>query len=101
MERRNNISEATAVCLQKFTDCLAVEKLMKHEWAENRSADFNLWDYRIGASAQGQASLDSRLIHKPEVGEIIRNLLRLLGGVVDDCRKLGQKKPQSSCISTD
>ena len=95
MEVSRVIFEATAVCLQSFTDCLAVEALMTDEWAENRLADFNLWASGIGASARGRASLDSRLALKPEAREVIANLLRLLAGVVDECKKLGQAEPRS------
>lgn len=90
MEVSRVIFEATAVCLQSFTECLAVEALMTDEWAENRLADFNLWVSGIGASARGRASLDSRMAPKPEDREVIANLLRLLAGVVDECKKLGQ-----------
>jgi hypothetical protein len=95
------IFEATAACLQSFTDCLAVEALMKDEWAENRLADFNLWVSGIGASARSRASLDSRLALKPEIREVIANLLRLLAGVVDECRKLGQAEPVSVKTAAD
>jgi len=90
MEVSRVIFEATAVCLQSFTDCLAVEALMTDEWAENRLADFNLWVSGIGASARGRASLDSRMALKPEARDVIANFLRLLAGVVDECKKLGQ-----------
>lgn len=85
----NIISEATTTCLQSFTDYLKVEK---NEWAENRLADFNLWISGIGASSPSRASLDSRLALKPEAREVIANLLRLLAGVVDDCKSLGQSE---------
>lgn len=95
MEVSRVISEATAVCSQSFTDCLAIEALMTDEWAENRLADFNLWVSGIGASAHGRASLDSRLALKLETREVIVNLLRLLAGVVDECKELGQAGPPS------
>lgn len=95
MEVSRAIFEATAACLQSFTDCLAVEALMKDEWAENRLADFNLWVSGTGASAGGRTSLDSRLALKPEAREVIANLLRLLTGVVDECKELGQAEPPS------
>jgi hypothetical protein len=95
MQANGVISEATTACLRSFTDCLAVEELMKDEWAENRLADFNLWVSSIGASAPGRASLDSRLALKPEIHEIIANLLRLLTVAVDECKNLGQSKRPS------
>lgn len=88
MEVSRVIFEATAVCLQSFTDCLAVEALMTDEWAENRLADFNLWVSGIGASAHSRASLDSRMALKPEARDVIANLLCLLAGVVDECKML-------------
>jgi len=94
MEVSRVIFEATAVCLQSFTDCLAVEALMTDEWAENRLADFNLWVSGIGALARGRASLDSRMALKPEARDVIANLLRLLAGVVDECKMLGQAGAQ-------
>ena len=100
MEDSRVIFEATAVCFQSFRDCLAVEALMTDEWAENRLADFNLWVSGIGASARSRASLDSRMALKPEARDVIANLLRLLAGVVDECKKLGQARPsfrQDSC----
>jgi hypothetical protein len=95
MQASSIVSEATAVCLQSFTDCLAV---MKNEWAENRLAEFNLsWVSGIGASARTTASLDSRLAFKPEALAFrpeacgaIANILRLLAGAVAECKRLGQ-----------
>lgn len=84
------IFEATAACLQTFKDCMAVDRLMKDEWAENRLADFNLWVSGIGASARGRASLDSRLALTPNARKVIANLLRLLAGIVGECKKLGR-----------
>ncbi|KAL9618681.1 MAG: hypothetical protein Q9160_006648 [Pyrenula sp. 1 TL-2023] len=93
-----SISKAAAACLERFNLCVELEPLMIGEWAENRLADFNLWDAGIGASAKGRASLDSRLALKYEAREIIANLLRLLAEVIDDSIKLArsyQSKPES------
>ena len=89
MEAIGLIHEATLKCRRSFTACLEVETLTKDEWAENRLADFNLWISGTGAEAAKRASLDSRLAHRPEVRDVVANILNLLAGVVDDCRKLG------------
>ena len=89
MEATEHIFEATHKCLRSFTECLEVKTLAKDEWAENRLADFNLWISGTGALAPSRASLGSRLAHRPEVCDVIANLLDLLTGVVDECRKLG------------
>lgn len=72
--------------------------VMKDEWAENRLADFNIWVSGIGASARNRASLDSRL--KPEACEAIANLLRLLAGVVDECKRLALSKTTGPLFKT-
>ncbi|KAE8138675.1 hypothetical protein BDV38DRAFT_281972 [Aspergillus pseudotamarii] len=90
------ISKATASCLQSFTECLAVEALMTDEWTENRLADFNLWISGVGASARGRASLDSRLIARPEARKVIENLLKLLAGVVNDLKRQAVSGPDHS-----
>lgn len=90
METSVVIFLATAACIQSLTDCLPVEALGKDEWAENRLADFNLWASGIGASTRSRASLDARLALRPEVREVIANLLRLLAATVDECKKLGE-----------
>lgn len=52
------IYNAAALCRLSLEDCLTVESLREHGWAENRLADFNLWAAGVGASAPTQASLD-------------------------------------------
>ncbi|KAL7930204.1 hypothetical protein V8C35DRAFT_324624 [Trichoderma chlorosporum] len=86
------ISQASAECLQSFTDCLAVESLGKDEWAENRLADFNLWVAGTGASAQGRASLDSRLVLEPQARDVILTLLNQLTEAVGRCKALALSK---------
>ncbi|PKK41953.1 hypothetical protein CI102_14008, partial [Trichoderma harzianum] len=86
------ISQASAECLQSFTDCLAVESLGKDEWAENRLADFNLWVSGTGASAQKRASLDSRLALEPQAREVILTLLNHLTEAVNRCKALALSK---------
>jgi hypothetical protein len=93
---RGAIFEATTVCLQSFTDCLAVKELMRNEWAENRLADFNLWISGTGALARSRASLDSRLAPRPEAASVIANVLQLLSGTVDECMRVG--KMVSQCM---
>ncbi|KAK5449518.1 Calmodulin-dependent protein kinase cmk2 [Exophiala xenobiotica] len=65
------LSVATRACRQSFTECLSIRGLMEDEWAENRLADFNLWDAGVGASAHPLASLDRRLMSQPEAYAIV------------------------------
>lgn len=86
MATKESIADVTTSCLNHFNDCLGIESLMAGEWAENRLADFNVWIFSMGATARGRASLDSRLAARPRTGEIIIELLRLLDGLVCQCR---------------
>jgi hypothetical protein len=84
-----SIQEATKQCLETLRACLAVEQLMIDAWAENRLADLNLWIAGLGALASSRVSLDTRLGSKPEIRDIIANLLGLLALTVEKCRRLG------------
>ena len=86
---QTSIHYVTAQCRGSFQRCLSTANLMHHEWAENRLADFNLWAAGVGASAEGRASLDSRLIFEPDVKTLVVNLLILLNGTVGECQELG------------
>lgn len=86
METKRPISEAAQGCRDALVRCLESEALMGEEWAENRLADFNLWDYSIGASAiDSRLSLDQQLAKDPGTHKIVANVLELLRLSVDDC----------------
>ncbi|KAL4985725.1 hypothetical protein BDW68DRAFT_198581 [Aspergillus falconensis] len=86
-------------CIESFVQCLEVPALNEDEWAENRLADMNLWISGTGACARGRASLDSRLASRPEARDVIINLLRLLGTVIDECRMQSQiQNPHSYSV---
>ncbi len=85
------LSEATRACRQSFTECRSIGRLMEDEWAENRLADFNLWDAGVGASAHPLASLDRRLMSQPEAYAIVQGLLKTLRTLVDRCRDSSQR----------
>ncbi len=89
-----HIFNATASCRGSLHECLLVEALKEHGWAENRLADFNLWAAGVGASAPTQASLDWRLHFQPEARTVLTNLLVTLKGFVDQCRELGKASIQ-------
>ena len=90
MEAGGQIKKAAQQCVEGFTQCLEVPALKENEWAENRLADMNLWISGTGACARGRASLDSRLVSRPEACDVIANLLRLLNTVIGECRTQSQ-----------
>lgn len=84
-----DIYNGTELCRRSLRDCQAIEALMKHGWAENRLADFNLWAAGVGASAPTQASLDWRLHFQPTARIVLTNLLVTLREFVEQCKELG------------
>lgn len=82
------ILEAFQACRKSLRGCVDIPALMHHEWAENHLADFNLWGAGIGASADGRASLDSRLALKPSARDVIVNLLRIFKTLIEECHDL-------------
>jgi hypothetical protein len=65
------ILEAAVLCRTRVEECLTIESLMQHEWAENRLADFNLWATGLGVFASQRVSLDRRLSDQPEALAIV------------------------------
>lgn len=85
------IFKATADCREAFRFCQGIEVLSAGgAWAQCRQADFNLWASAVGASARPRASLDARLVSRPDAQTIIANLLWLLCDAVTSCIELGK-----------
>jgi hypothetical protein len=82
------ISKAAILCRHKLTECLGIERLASPNWAENRLADFNLWDAGLGASSVEEPSLEARLADKPDVGKLVLNLLVVYERSIDLCIEL-------------
>ncbi|KKP00179.1 hypothetical protein THAR02_07703 [Trichoderma harzianum] len=67
---------------------------MESEWAENSLANFRLWAAGLGVFAGGKASLDKRLSVDSLTGNLIKNLLILLKGLIDNCEALASGRLQ-------
>jgi hypothetical protein len=83
-----SIAVATAACRRSLTKCLAIRSL-EGDWAEDRLADFKLWDAGVGASTSRKASLEERLMSKPHLRTAVLNILLVLNTTIDRCRELG------------
>jgi hypothetical protein len=82
---QQSIAFATRSSQKAFARCLLFPRLMHYEWAENRSADFNLWIAGTGALSEERASLDRRLAYEPDVVAVIKGLLLLLQNSLSQC----------------
>jgi hypothetical protein len=90
------IHAATARTRTALEQCQLQPELMKHQWAENRLADFTLWDSGIGASARDKVSLDHRLASQPETQDVVLSLLRTLAAEADRCTEQGRAALKNS-----
>lgn len=82
------IADTTIACRKSLVDCLDVQSL-KDDWAEDRLADFMLWDAGVGASSVGKSSLEERPGIKRHVRDVILDLLLVLKSTIDQCLELG------------
>jgi hypothetical protein len=97
MSEPSTVAEAAISCRQSLQKCVS---LMKDGWAENRLIDFNLWSAGSGACAEGKTSLDDRLLLKPDIRDVLINLLLMLQIFAENCRKLGESRISGQTLST-
>ncbi|CAN9480079.1 unnamed protein product [Alternaria alternata] len=77
-----NIVDATKACRDSFARCPVIKGLGIN-WAEDRLADFKLWDASVGASSNRNTSLDKRLDFKPHIRNVVVDLLTVLKSTID------------------
>ncbi|KAJ1322996.1 enhanced entry protein LpnE [Microdochium nivale] len=71
------IREKTQACAQSFRKCLTSPQLSDGDeiWIEQKSSEFNWWSSGLNADKRGPGSLDSRLILRPDVRDVIVEVL--------------------------
>lgn len=83
-----SIQDATNDCRKRLQQCIDSGSPSLEPWAEDRLADFNLWDSGVGASST-KASLEVRLEPKPHLRSLVLNLLILYEISIHGCLDLG------------
>ncbi|KAH7073372.1 heterokaryon incompatibility protein-domain-containing protein [Paraphoma chrysanthemicola] len=84
-----DIASTTIACRQSLERCVSIRSLKIHGWAENRLADFKVWDSGLGASSSRRASLEDRLAPKPHVRTAVLNLLIIYQNAIEVVVDLG------------
>ncbi|KAF5674771.1 Hsp70 chaperone protein [Fusarium circinatum] len=72
------IRNKSQVCKEAFQTCLKIQDLAEDDWLEQKSAEFNWWISGLNADKIGPGSLDSRLMLRPDVKEVVVDLLESL-----------------------
>jgi hypothetical protein len=80
MEPTGEICRKTEACQSLFSHCLSNPVFSELDWFETRQGEFNLWAASLKAVGIGRSSLDYRLRDRPEVQELICDLL---GGLLE------------------
>lgn len=89
MEAELIIRNKTRVCKEAFQRCLKIQDLAEDDWLEQKSAEFNWWISGLNADKIGPGSLDSRLMLRPDVGEVVVDLLEGLIMALSKCEDIG------------
>lgn len=66
------------------------ELLHKHQWLETGRAEFNLWSLGLNASRSDRSSLDYKVRQRPDLQEIITDLLDGLDESLSECLDPGK-----------
>jgi hypothetical protein len=74
----SSVGFATLMCLKKFEDVIALDKLRNRSLLEDKLADLRLWDHSVGATARTGASLDSRFKNRASDLVLVKSILDLL-----------------------
>ena len=81
----SQLYEKTRKVKQRFDECLTNKQLGKHQWLESGRAEFNLWSLSLNASHSGRSSLDYKIRQRPDLQEIIADLLDGLDESLEEC----------------
>ncbi|KAL6832172.1 hypothetical protein V8C40DRAFT_238033 [Trichoderma camerunense] len=92
----SSISTRTVACQRLFARCLSIHVFNELDWFENRQGEFGLWESGLRAADVGRASLDHRVRDRPDVRELICDLLDGLSEALEDCLRTSESKPLRS-----
>ncbi|RYP44076.1 hypothetical protein DL768_009421 [Monosporascus sp. mg162] len=84
MDSDGELCRRTGACKDLFKKVSSIPDL-DNDWLEDRSADFNWWAYGLSASKTGRSSLDYRVKDRPDVQQVISNLLDSLSHALERC----------------
>ncbi|KAI0859102.1 hypothetical protein F4860DRAFT_277241 [Xylaria cubensis] len=69
------LRDKSRACKQWFRDCLEIPNLDYDDWLEQRYAEFNWWISGLNADKSGPGSLDARLRLRPDVRDVLVDVL--------------------------
>ncbi|KAH6989087.1 hypothetical protein BKA56DRAFT_247869 [Ilyonectria sp. MPI-CAGE-AT-0026] len=79
-----SVPELTKDCILKFDRCFAPDDNGDNAAMENRLADLRLWADGVGATVEGNASLEWRFRSRPDDLTLVKTILIMLSDFIDD-----------------
>ncbi|KAF5535802.1 Hsp70 chaperone protein [Fusarium mexicanum] len=92
MQAELNIRNKTRACKAAFQRCLEIQDLAEDDWLEQKSAEFNWWISGLNADKIGPGSLDSRLILRTDVRDVVVDLLEGLIMALSKCEDIAEEE---------
>ncbi|SCO27216.1 related to hsp70 protein [Fusarium fujikuroi] len=92
MEAELIIRNKTRVCKEAFQRCFQIQDLAEDDWLEQKSAEFNWWISGLNADKIGPGSLDSRLMLRPDVRDVVVDLLQSMIIALSECEDIAKKE---------
>ncbi len=77
-------------CKQLFQSCLDIPALDEDDWLEQKCAEFSWWTSGLNVDKSGPGSLDSRLRLRPDVRDVVADLLDGLIIALSKCKEIGE-----------
>ena len=85
MSAGTDIRDRALHSIELFRKCAANSTLGRLNWIERGQADFNLWTYGLKAASTGKSSLDYRVRERPDLRNVICDLLDGLAESLQSC----------------
>ncbi|KAF5962661.1 Hsp70 chaperone protein [Fusarium bulbicola] len=96
MEAEFIIRNKTRACKEAFRRCLEIQDLAEDDWLEQKSAEFNWWISGLNADKIGPGSLDSRLMLRPDVRDVVVDLLEGLIMALSKCEDIAEEEEKEA-----
>lgn len=90
MEIEYLIREKSQKCKQLFQRCLKIVDIGDDDWLEQKSAEFNWWASGLNADKTGPGSLDARLRLRPDIRDVVADLLKNLMAALARSQEIGR-----------
>ncbi|KAK3324954.1 hypothetical protein B0H66DRAFT_547158 [Apodospora peruviana] len=84
-EENDHISDLCWECIGLFERCCSLAAFQVNDWFEEQQAEFNWWTQSLKADRTGHSSLDYRLRNRPDIANVVTELINGISTALDEC----------------